>query len=209
MSKRQKGFSAAKSKQYSNAVGKTGGGAFECVFFEKIQAAGLMKQCLNMIRTMRFRDVNSEEIVKALNKAFFFMGEKLTVDQFTRSLPVYPQLAAAYIYGRDESVGMLTKYITDTIEQSEKNEKTARLAMDFLERIDDGAVIKAPGTNESITLTTTGQTLGAVMQALNEVTEPEVPDETYLEFREDTDEDDDDITAEDILTLADEEDAEE
>lgn len=158
--------------------------AFTCPLIEKAKALSLFNKLINIVRAMRFRNATNKEIVEALNKAFFWTGEELTEELFVKSLPVYKELAAAYCYGRDESIGMLAAYISDTITQSEKNEKTARLALDYLKEIDSGTVIMAKSAPEQIQLTTTTETLMGIMGALNNINEPDAPDESDLEFKD-------------------------
>lgn len=173
-------------KKKRKAAGRdvTGRAMFECPFIEKIKALGFEKQLINIVRAMRFRNADNKEIVKALNTAFNWVGETLTEELFVKSLPVYSEIAGAYMYGRDESIGMLTAYISDTISTTAKNEKTARLALDFLKEIDNGTVIQAASAPEQIQLTATAETLTSMLSALNKVEEPAIPDESDLEFKE-------------------------
>ena len=157
-------------------------GQYSNPMIEKAKACGIYNKFLNVIRTLRFRNCTDEEIVKALNGAFKLFGINIDVNGLRRSLFVYQDLAAAYMTGRDASIGMLTHYIEETIETSEKTEKMARLALDYLKEIDDGTVIKTTDMKEGIQLTATGQTLSNLIAALGPIGEPAPPDESDLEF---------------------------
>lgn len=163
--------------------GTQGAPTFSNTLIDRAKAAKVYDRLCNIVAAQRFRGLSDKTIIETINKAFSFLGCKITDRDFKKAL-IYDQgLSAAYMTGREECIGMSINCIHNTIStQDSNNVGVARLAMDFLEKIDDGAVIQKEQSQADIQITATKETLNNLIGALANVEEPAPPDESDLDF---------------------------
>ena len=163
--------------------GTQGAPTFSNTLIDRAKAAKVYDRLCNIVAAQRFRGVSDKTIVETINKGFSFLNCKINEKDFKKAL-IYDQgLSAAYMTGREECIGMSINCIHNTIStQDSNNVGVARLAMDFLEKIDDGAVIQKEQSQAGLHITATKETLNNLIGALADIKEPEPPDESDLDF---------------------------
>lgn len=163
--------------------GTQGAPIFSNTLIDRAKAAKVYDRLCNIVAAQRFRGLTDKTILETINKGFSFLGCKMNEKDFKKAL-IYDQgLSAAYMTGREECIGMSINCIHNTIStQDSNNVGVARLAMDFLEKIDDGAVIQKEQSQADIQITATKETLNNLLGALANIDEPAPPDESDLDF---------------------------
>lgn len=163
--------------------GTQGAPIFSNTLIDRAKAAKVYDRLCNIVAAQRFRGASDKTIVETINKGFSFLNCKINEREFRKAL-VYDQgLSSAYMTGREECIGMSINCIHNTIStQDSNNVGVARLAMDLLEKIDDGAVIHKEQSQTDIQITATKETLNNLLGALTNIEEPAPPDESDLDF---------------------------
>lgn len=161
---------------------KVAKGQYKNAAIERLKKMGCYKALLSTIRALRCARCTDEELVTAINGAFNLIGMKMTVNDLKKSLFAYSDLGAAYLLGKDYTIGLAKDVIDDVLTTSERNEKLGRFALDVIKELDDRNIVKTEDMKEGVTLTATGQTLANLVAALGPVDEPTPPDESDLDF---------------------------